>query len=292
MTQEDHFLQFLDEYQDNYRKTSNAAYNLKSLISNHRTNKDTKNASKLIDNWIKGAGVTVPSLGALLKALGFNTETIKTEPRIGDKLESFTVTLKKPKNGRKSNYTHPISAFGSEAEEMDFRVVCTFGRTDASRLIDTFKEVGNAKHTIVLLDFALTLADRRSLARLSKTALAGKTFVVIDRVVIAYLASHYSDTAINRILMSVVMPFASYQPYIDKSSTVMPQEIFFGRKLELEKIESPTGVNIVYGGRQLGKTALLRMAKKDIDHNENGDRAIIVNAWGKDYKETAKGFAQ
>lgn len=155
-------------------------------------------------------------------------------------------------------------------------------------MIDTFKEVGNAKHTIVLLDFALTLADRRSLARLSKTALAGKTFVVIDRVVIAYLASHYSDTAINRILMSVVMPFASYQPYIDKSSTVMPQEIFFGRKLELEKIESPTGVNIVYGGRQLGKTALLRMAKKDIDHNENGDRAIIVNAWGKDYKETAK----
>ena len=79
----------------------------------------------------------------------------------------------------------------------------------------------------------------------------------------------------NRMLMAVIMPFASYQPYIDKSVDIMPQEIFIGRKYELEKIESPTGINIVYGGRQLGKSALLRMAKKDIDHNENGDREVL-----------------
>lgn len=84
------------------------------------------------------------------------------------------------------------------------------------------------------------------------------------------------------------MPFASYQPYIDKSADVMPPEIFIGRKYELEKIESPTGVNIVYGGRQLGKSALLRMARKDIDHDENGDRAILVDIKGNDYKAAAK----
>src|SRR5699024_3123639 len=54
------------------------------------------------------------------------------------------------------------------------------------------------------------------------------------------------------------------------------------------KIESPTGVNIVYGGRQLGKSALLRMAKKDIDQDENGDRAILVDIKGIDYKAAAK----
>ena len=68
----------------------------------------------------------------------------------------------------------------------------------------------------------------------------------------------------------------------------MPPEIFIGRKYELEKIESPTGVNIVYGGRQLGKSALLRMARKDIDHDENGDRAILVDIKGNDYKAAAK----
>ena len=94
------------------------------------------------------------------------------------------------------------------------------------------------------------------------------------------------------MLMYIIMPFASYQPYINKSADVMPPEIFIGRRYEREKIESPTGVNLVYGGRQLGKTALLRMAKKDIDKNENGDRAIIVEAREKDYCATAKAVSE
>ena len=192
---------------------------------------------------------------------------------------------------RKSNYKHPISVFGSEAEDKGFRVVCLFFFFFAGRLIDTFKDIGNAQNTIALVDYALTMADRRTLARKTKTDLSGKVFAVIDRVVLVYLAKHYTDTAINRMLMSVIMPFASYQPYIDKSADVMPQEIFIGRKAELEKIESPKGVNIVYGGRQLGKTALLRMARKDIDNDENGDRAIIVNAWKKDCRETARAIS-
>ena len=53
-------------------------------------------------------------------------------------------------------------------------MICLFGKTDASRLIDTFKEVGNAKHTLVLLDYALPLAERRILARKTKTDLSGK----------------------------------------------------------------------------------------------------------------------
>ena len=150
------------------------------------------------------------------------------------------------------------------------------------------KAAKNAKNTIVLLDYALTSSDRRILARKTKTDMSGKVFAVIDRVILVFLAKHYSETAINRMLMSIIMPFASYQPYIDKSADVMPPEIFIGRKYELEKIESPTGVNIVYGGRQLGKSALLRMARKDIDHDENGDRAILVDIKGNDYKAAAK----
>lgn len=289
MQQTDELLQFLDEYDVNYKRTANSSTNLKSLVYTSRINKDTKGADRLLENWPKGTGTGVHKICALLRALGFEPDTVEAEPNIQGKIENYLVTLKRPRNGRKSNYKHPISAFGSEAETKGFRVVCIFGKSDAQRLIDTFREIGNAKNTIVLLDYALTLADRRTLARKTKTDLSGsKTFAVIDRVVLIYLAKHYNETAVNRMLMAVIMPFASYQPYIDKSADVMPQEIFIGRKTELEKIESPTGVNIVYGGRQLGKTALLRMAKKDIDRNENGDRAVIVNAWKKDYREVAK----
>lgn len=286
--QEDYLVKFLDEYDVNYRKTANSGATLKSLVNTSKTNKDIRGGNRLLENWPKGAGRAETTLKNLLNALGFNLELVKREPPILGKIENYSVVLKCPQNGRKSNYKHPISAFGSEAEEKGFRVVCIFGKTDASRLIDIFKEVGNAKNTLVLLDYALSLSDRRTLARKTKTDMSGKIFGVIDRVVLVYLAKHYAETAINRMLMSVIMPFASYQPYIDKSADVMPQEIFIGRKDELEKIESPTGVNIVYGGRQLGKSALLQMARKDIDHDENGDRAILVDIKGEDYKAAAK----
>lgn len=286
--QEDYLIEFLDEYDVNYRKTANSGATLKSLVNTSKANKDIKGGNRLLENWPKGAGIGEPALKNLLYALGFTPELVKREAPIPGRIESYSVVLKRPQNGRKSNYKHPISAFGSEAEEKGFRVVCIFGKADASRLIDIFKEVGNAKNTLVLLDYALSLSDRRTLARKTKTDMSGKIFGVIDRVVLVYLAKHYTETAINRMLMSVIMPFASYQPYIDKSADVMPQEIFIGRKDELEKIESPTGVNIVYGGRQLGKSALLRMACKDIDLNENGDRAILVDIKGNDYKAAAK----
>lgn len=292
LQQTDYLRDFFNEYDSNYRGTSIPKVTLRSLVYSSRINKDTKGANRLLDSWPRGAGVSVDQLRLLLGSLGFTPSTIIPEAPLQGKIESYLVNLQRPQNGRKSNYKHPIAAFGSEAEDKGFRVVCLFGKTDASRLIDTFKEIGNAQNTIVLLDYALTMADRRTLARKTKTDLRGKTFAVIDRVVLVYLAKHYTDTAVNRMLMSVIMPFASYQPYIDKSADVMPQEIFIGRKAELAKIEEPTGVNIVYGGRQLGKTALLRMAQKDIDKNENGDRAIIVDVWGKDYRKTAKAISE
>lgn len=290
--QTDYLEEFLRDYDSIYRKTSNPGTTLRTLVYNARMNKDTKGANRLLESWVRGNGVGESKIKELLIALGFSVDTVRCQLDISGKIENYLVTLKKPQNGRRSNYKHPIAAFGSQAEQEGFRVVCLFGKTDAGRLIDTFREIGNAKNTLVLLDFALTLAERRELARKTKAEAGGKIFAVIDRVVMVYLANHYAETSVNRMLMSVIMPFAYYQPYIADSATVMPQEIFIGRKFELEKIEAPTGVNIVYGGRQLGKSALLRMAQKDIDRNENGDRAIIVDIGGLDYKKAAKKVAQ
>lgn len=88
--------------------------------------------------------------------------------------------------------------------------------------------------------------------------------------------------------MALITPFGYYQPYVWESSNVMPPEIFMGRKHELERIESSTGVNIVYGGRQLGKSALLKQAKADIDRDENGDRAVLVDIKGLNCQDAAK----
>ena len=79
-----------------------------------------------------------------------------------------------------------------------------------------------------------------------------------------------------RGLMAVTLPFAYYQPFVESSTQDMPPELFTGREAELTQIESPEGANLVYGGRQLGKSALLKMARHNIDKNGNGDRAVLV----------------
>lgn len=289
--EQDYLQQFLDEYQINAQKAGASGSTLKSNITKQR-NKEGKSAGFLIENWPKGNNDNSESkIANLLSALGFSVEKTEMQPPVkvyNTNCNQYIVQLKRPSNGRKSNYKHPIPIFGSEAEEKGFRVVTMFGKQNASSLIDIFKEIGTARHTMVLLDYSLTMADRRELARKTKTDFSGKTYIVIDRVVMTYLANHYTATAVNRMLMAITMPFAWYQPYVAESSKVMPAEIFMGRTEELEKIESAEGVNIVYGGRQLGKSALLRMAQKDIDWNENGDRAILIDIKGLDYKQTAR----
>ena len=163
--QEDYLERFFDEYDINYRKTADSGATLKSLVNTSKANKDIKGGNRLLEMWPRGAGVGESTLKNLLNALGFNPAIVHKEGAILGKIENYSVVLKRPHNGRKSNYKHPVSVFGSEAEEKGFRIVCIFGKTDASRLIDIFKEIGNAKNTIILLDYALTSSDRRILRK-------------------------------------------------------------------------------------------------------------------------------
>lgn len=286
----DYLQKFIDEYDYNYKSVANSSRKLSDLVSSRMRNKDERGARRLVDNWMSnGQPLGSNKLGGLLDALGFTGAEIIEQPKIG-KIENYLVVTRET-HGRKMNYKHPIAAFGSKAGEEGFRVVCLFGKYDADRFIEECKNIAGSKNTFVLLDYAISLLDRRKLARKMKSDLGDKVFAVLDRVLLMFLVNNYSVQFINQILMSVMMPFSYYQPYVWDSSKVMPPEIFMGRKDELEKIESPAGVNIVYGGRQLGKSALLKMAKMNIDNDENHDRAVYIEIKGLNYKRAAKKIA-
>lgn len=288
---EESFLRnFLDDYSDYYKMVAQCQNSLAMLVKNRTRNKEERGGKRLAENWLPGGScLGRERLIGLLKGLGFDVDdnTVWTQDAIG-KFENFLVKTISAKNGKRANYTHPIAAFGSSAAQEGFRVVCLNGKYDAANLIDVMKQIGNAKHTMILLDCALDKTQRRTLARKSKSELGDKLFVVIDRTVMIYIIKNYDETKVNRMLMSLIVPFGYYQPYVFKSSDVMPPEIFMGRKMELESIESASGANIVYGGRQLGKSALLKKAKFDIDHNENGDRAVLIDIKELNYQEVAK----
>ena len=283
---QDYLKKFIDEYDYNYGMVANAGVALSRMVAARVHNKDDKGAKRLIDNWLgNGQLLSVNKLSALLDALGFTDAKVQEPTKVG-KYQSYLVTL--PKTiGRNTNYKHPIAVFGSKAAESGFRVVCLNGKYNADRLMEEFKNISR-KNTLILLDCALTLPDRRILARKMKEDPSDNVFAVLDRVLLMFLVNNYNVQFINQILMSVMMPFSYYQPYIWDSSKVMTPEIFMGRKEELEKIESPIGVNIVYGGRQLGKSALLKKAKMEIDHDENNNRAVFIEIKGSDYKQAAR----
>ena len=284
---EDFLKEFIDNYDDYYKPVATHKSNFSSLVSSRTRNKEARGAKKLADNWLPGGSkLGVNRLEGLLSCLGFNVGSIK-DLSSNNRFESYDVITKAAENGRRENFTHPIAAFGSAASSEGFRVVCINGNYDANGLIDLMKQIGNSKHTLILHDHALSLSERRRLARKARNALGDKFFGVIDRTIMMFLVRNYDETKINRMLISLIMPFGYYQPYVWESVNVMPPEIFMGRKIELERIESPTGVNIVYGGRQLGKSALLKKANEDIDQDENGNRAIYIDIKGCNYEEAA-----
>ncbi|MDD3417266.1 MAG: hypothetical protein PHY47_25280 [Lachnospiraceae bacterium] len=294
LLQNDYLQKFMDSHDYNSKRIHDTGQMLSRLVdAKSKAKKDIKGGTRLVEYWLSNGGrLGVQKLENLLFTLGFAVGKIQEQNRIAEKIETYNVFLKKPENGRRNNYKHPIAAFGSRAVEDGFRVVCLYGKYDADTLLATFKEIGNAKHTLIFLDFVLSLSERHRLARKIKAEIPDKIFGVVDRVVLMYLINNYEVTSINQMLMSIIMPFSYYQPYVVKSADVMPPEIFIGRKDELNKIEAPLGVNIVYGGRQLGKSALLRMAKTDINFDENGDRAVLVDIKGLDYKKAARKVAQ
>lgn len=282
----DYLLDFLNHYNNYIKSVANNDKTLRAQVKPYRTaNKDTRAAERLLNAWPKGNNDIRPD--ELLSSLGFKLATVDKMDKVDGKFPSFFVKLQKALGGRVNNYNYPVPAFGSLGETDGFRIVFIFGAYDAERLVEIFHNIGDEKHTLIILDYALKESARRRLALLVKGKANCKIFAVLDRVVLKYLYDNYSEQTITKQLLHIIMPFAYYQPYVAESSKPMPSELFIGRKEELKKIKDVNGVNIVYGGRQLGKSALLMKAKKDIDKNESGDRAVYIDIKGRNYTETA-----
>ena len=296
-----YFNNFMSEHPTNHRAVNKVNINLELAVKNYTgksnlefamrelTNgaaKDIKGGCNLIANWIVRTPAGKDRLEKLLSLLGFSGCTVTADNANSE--DSYLVSRQK-KTG-KINYPHPIPAFSSISEEEGFRVLCLYGKFDCDRLMDMFRNINTApKHTLVFLDYALNQEERRKLARKIKEEQSfSKTFILVDRVILFYLAKHYAANTVNKMLMAITMPFAYYQPFVESSEKDMPPELFTGREKELTSIESADGASLVYGGRQLGKSVLLKMAQHNVNGNANGDRAILLDVKEQSYLNVVK----
>lgn len=107
--------------------------------------------------------------------------------------------------------------------------------------------------TILVLSGVADMAKRRDFAeRLRATAIPA---VLIDEALVAFAATRRETRA--RTIFECGLPYGRVEPYITDAGQ-LPPEMFFGREAEIRSImERSSQGCLVYGGRQLGKSALL-----------------------------------
>ncbi|MCP1169387.1 hypothetical protein [Limimaricola litoreus] len=107
--------------------------------------------------------------------------------------------------------------------------------------------------TILVLSGVADMTKRRDFAeRLRATAVPA---VLIDEALVAFAATRRETRA--RTIFECGLPYGRVEPYITDAGQ-LPPEMFFGREAEIRSImEKSSQGCLVYGGRQLGKSALL-----------------------------------
>lgn len=81
--------------------------------------------------------------------------------------------------------------------------------------------------------------------------------LVIDTPMFYWLLS-FDPQERTKALFESGLAGAPFNPYTPTVAGAVPSEMFYGREKDIESLWEPTGPCIVYGGRQLGKSALLK----------------------------------
>ena len=165
----------------------------------------------------------------------------------------------------------PIPIFGSLIKGR-YRLVILWGRPTEEDIIQHAEEASTKHSTIILYLGRLSSARREGLSRISRERF--RTLLVIDELLLVFLCGERDSRMFS--LFSCATPFTYVQPFVTRAG-VVPPEMFYGREREMQEIANPHGSVFIYGGRQLGKTALLRAVERTSHQPNEGHYAVFID---------------
>ena len=166
----------------------------------------------------------------------------------------------------------PIPAFGSESEGQ-YRLMCVWARPGEDEILDWIDQGTRGQATIVFYLGRMTVQRRRDLAHSTRAFFP--PFLLIDENQLLSLCSERG--ARLPTLFDCAMPFARINPYTPFAAGNVPSEMFFGREQEAASLMDLQGSCFIYGGRQLGKTALLRYVERQFEDEPDKHKAIFLD---------------
>ena len=237
------------------------------------SNRHKESSEKLIANWpCSGKKKAEPStIAQLFRQFGLS---IKGAWKSDFGSEHYMLDVRSEKRNR-SDYAHPIAMFGTQARS-PLDVIVLHGNQSAKEIVNQVSSARVNGMSVVIVDGCLSLQTRRQVAEIFHTSKSKiSPFLLIDQVLTLHLALH-EETERLPILLKCTLPFTYYQPF-NRDGGATPDEMFSGRESELRTIIDPRGATVVYGGRQLGKTALLERAEGLQHDPDNGRYAVLAN---------------
>ncbi|MEU2549403.1 hypothetical protein ABZ618_28920 [Streptomyces roseolus] len=124
---------------------------------------------------------------------------------------------------------------------------------------------------IILYTQPLGVEGRRRLAMESR----GRTqqALVVDPAVVGWVAARAPRSF--RATQRVTLPWTGYTPYTPHVAGLVPPEVFKGRTDEMRSVIDPHGPIFLFGGRQLGKSSLLRQAAEVFQKGDPENRVAV-----------------
>lgn len=169
----------------------------------------------------------------------------------------------------------PVPEFGSESKGT-VRTLVVWERPGATRLEDIITEA-QALLTEPLLVIYMGRLLRRQREDLARWAFrAGFRGLVLDELLLVFLAREYQVRFGSFVACS--LPFSAINPFRPSTRGLdLPREAFVGRNDMVRSILTAAGNVYVYGGRQLGKSALLRQVEREFHRPEEQRYAFTLD---------------
>ncbi|MEQ8319343.1 MAG: RNaseH domain-containing protein [Rhodospirillales bacterium] len=191
------------------------------------------------------------SAASLLETLGFRGVEITPDAKQGSKSQKEyhgTLRMDVPTDAE----SILLPAFGS-ATHGNWRLGIYDKLPSMGEISNIESNVTNAGVMIVVVK-PVKKSDWSSLAR--DAMKQGVKALVIDAGIFLYTLANKRFRPLT--MMEVAQAFSFSDPYRDFGNNAVPPEMFKGRREEYRVLKSPDSGFLVYGGRRLGKTALLR----------------------------------
>ncbi len=229
-------------------------------------------AVKAIDQWhgLKqkrpaGRDNLHPPLKVLLEYLGFEDVTLHHQADGADWLYAKANML------ANDSLIKPIPQFGSQAHG-HYHIICLWERPGAESIAARLRELRLDMGTVIVFYLGrISKGQKQDIARVCREQ--ELALAILDEILLVFLALQ-RDSRLPKFL-NCALPLTALNPYTPFKAGDVPPEMFFGRGRMVRELQNPVGSCIVYGGRQLGKSALLRHVQRQFHNPEQKKFAWI-----------------